>query len=314
MKKLNLTIFLLSFFTSIFAQPINDDCPGIIDLGTAPICPVIDTFTNVNATASVVFSDPSANIPLCFNSGNVERDVWFQFTAPLDISDFTVTVSGVDWMNGAIVQPQIAVYRGDCLLDELVELGCATSNANANEISIDLMGLTPNITYFLRINDWTSSATPNWGDFVLCVAEFVPDYIMGEDTETTACSGTLFDSGGPDGDYQVNENFTFTICPNELTGCINLDLVSYNLENNFDFLNIFAGDGLDGPQMTNLSGSGMSVPLMAGDNCVTIQFTSDISIVNEGFELTWQCEAEDCNTTLIPCLQTQTIFWTTFYF
>ncbi|RME39713.1 MAG: hypothetical protein D6794_03420, partial [Deltaproteobacteria bacterium] len=64
---------------ALHAQPQNDDCAGLIDLGEAPVCPS-DTFTNVGASQSTVFSNPDFNIPACFNSGVVPRDVWFSFT------------------------------------------------------------------------------------------------------------------------------------------------------------------------------------------------------------------------------------------
>lgn len=308
MRRPVLALLFFSFFTNLFAQPINDDCAGIIDLGIAPICPFPDTFHNVNATLTTAFSDPIDNVPSCFNGGTVDRDVWFQFTVPVDIVDFTVNVTGVDGVNGSITQPQVAVYRGDCLLDELVELKCATSNANSSSVTIDLLGLTPNLNYFLRVSDWSINATPNWGDFVICVEELSQTYIMGTDLGSNACSGTLFDSGGPDNDYSENENFTFTICPDILTNCINLDIVSTDIETNFDNLTFFAGDDINAPQMGNLTGVGGPISFQAGTECVTIQFQSDFIVNQGGFELTWQCSPDSCETTFIPCEDTQAIF------
>jgi gliding motility-associated-like protein len=308
MKQTILSIFFLSFFFNLFSQPINDDCSGIVDLGVAPICPFPDTFNNVNATLSMAFSSPIDNVPSCFNGGTVDRDVWFQFTVPIDIVDFTINVTGVNGLNGSITQPQIAIYRGDCLVDELVELNCATSNANSSVVTIDLLGLTPNLTYFLRINDWSINATPNWGDFVVCIEELSQTYIMGTDLTSNTCSGTLFDSGGPDNEYQVDEDFTFTICPDILTNCINLELVNYNIENSFDFLTFYAGDDINAPEMANFTGAGDNIYLQAGSNCVTIQFTSDFIITAPGFQLNWQCSPDSCMTTFVPCQETTNIF------
>ena len=89
-------IFLFSFFSILnlfaIAQPANDDCAGIIDLGVGPLCPSPGIYTNVNATASDIGND---NIPLCFNGGNVDRDVWFQFTTDGTITDYNITVNGI---------------------------------------------------------------------------------------------------------------------------------------------------------------------------------------------------------------------------
>lgn len=171
------SLFLFFTFTFLFtfqslAQPIYDDCSGIVDLGEAPICPFPETFTNVDATLSEVFSNPSDNVPTCF-VGNPERDVWFQFSVPASgaILDFQIEITGIDGPNGSIQQPQVAIYRGDCFIDELQELACATSAAGEDRVELDVTGLTPGLTYFLRVNDWSGSATPNWGDFEVCVKE-----------------------------------------------------------------------------------------------------------------------------------------------
>ena len=154
-----LILFILSISISSYAQPSNDECATLIDFGDGPICPIIDTFTNVNATGSVVFSDMSLNIPACFNGSMPTTDVWFSFTVPADgsVVDFQIDLTGVDGPNGSITQPQIAVYRGDCIIDGLDELLCATSLAGETDLSLNLPGLTPGITYFLRVEEGDST-------------------------------------------------------------------------------------------------------------------------------------------------------------
>lgn len=296
MKKLFALALLIAGSVSLFAQPANDDCIGLIDLGEAPICPIPDTFHNVDATLSVVFSQPNENIPSCFEGGVIDRDVWFSFQVPVDgsVTDFTISVTGVDGPNGSITQPQVAVYRGDCELDGLQELDCATSSLGETEVVFDLLGLTPGLTYFLRIADWTASAMPNWGDFVLCVDEYDPVFNMGDAASTTSCAGTLFDSGGPNGDYGNSENFTFTICPDDFHQCIFIDLTQFNIETNFDNLTFFAGDDTSDPQITNVTGAGGGIELQTFSDCLTVQFTSDGSVADAGWELTWMCSPDTC--------------------
>jgi hypothetical protein len=298
MKKNLLLLSFLFSLSTLFAQPVNDDCSDLIDLGTAPICPAtLDTFTNVGATASTISSNPAFEIPVCFNGGVVNRDVWFKFTVPNDGSlvDIQVNVTGVDGPNGTISQPQVAVYRGECLLDELQELACAAAPLNQNEITIDLEALTPGLEYFLRINDWTASASSNEGDFVICIDEFNPCFNLC-DVETTSDSseGKLYDSGGPDGDYQNNENCTFTICPSAFNQCIFIDVVEYTLENGFEDLNFYAGEDTNAPQIFSLTGTGTNFELQASSDCITIQFTSDGSVTNPGFFLEWSASSDTC--------------------
>ncbi|NRA50292.1 MAG: hypothetical protein HRU12_14260, partial [Phaeodactylibacter sp.] len=73
MKKITL-LFLVLLPILAFAQPENDDCSGLIDLGVAPACPDSVYFSNVDATPSDI---GFGNIPSCFNGGTVGNDVWF---------------------------------------------------------------------------------------------------------------------------------------------------------------------------------------------------------------------------------------------
>ena len=300
----NMKYFTLLFFLffSIFgiSQPVNDDCAGLIDLGVAPICPSSEIYTNVDATASDI---GMGNIPDCFNGGLVDRDVWFMFTTDNMVTDYTITVTGVtDGMGSTpIVNPQLEVYRGDCMFDGLASLEvCASAADGQGVVTTNVFGLDLNTPYFIRVNDYTSSATPNEGSFEFCIEEYVPDVNICDLTSTSSCTGTLYDCGGPDGDYGNNENFVFTICPDEFHECIIIDMVDYNIEPNFlgfgDALNIYAGDDINAPLIGSVTGTsnGSQFQILASSPCVTIQFISDGFTTNEGFELTWACNAAPC--------------------
>jgi gliding motility-associated-like protein len=295
MRTLFFTAFSLLFSTFIWAQPANDDCSGIIDLGIVPTCPNnTEVYNNINATASDI---GFGNIPACFNGGTVDNDVWFQFTTTADILDVTVSVIGTDaGPDGAIQNPQIAIYRGSCEFDGLSELACISAPNGETLAAINILGLTANETYFIRVNDYSATATPNWGAFTVCAEEYVPDINIGDSESTTACFGTLYDSGGPDDDYTSGEDHTFTICPNDLNSCIYIDMVDFELENNFDFLSFYAGNNTNGELIAQVTGdmAGQGFPVLISTECVTIQFTSDGSAVDPGFELTWQCSPLAC--------------------
>ncbi len=301
--KFYLTLITTLFVTlSVLAQPVNDDCSGIIELGEAPYCSDPAEYTNVGATASDI--DPLFNIPVCFNSGGVDRDVWFQFTVPNDgsIVDFTVTIFGNDGTNGTLQNPQVAVYRGDCSYGNLNELNCASAPNGTNEVSVDLIGLTPGATYFIRVNDYSATATPNAGTFKLCVSEYVAEFIMGETASSASCSGTLYDSGGATGDYNNAEDYTFSICPQEFHSCIVLN-VEYDTEENFDLLSFFQGaDISSGIQVTEVSGAGSNFEVQISGACATVQFTSDGFSTMPGFKITWNCSPTPCNSPpLVTC-------------
>jgi gliding motility-associated-like protein len=311
------TLFLLIFFittVSLHAQtPVNDDCVGLIDLGVAPYCPDItipgnetEIYSNVDATASDI---GFGNNPLCFNGGTTQRDVWFAFTTSDTIFDYTITVMGVEGPDGeaSIVNPQVALYRGACAVNNLAELLCSSADPGETMVELDAEGLTPGITYFIRINDYSGTATPNAGSFKLCIDKKDPIDLI-TDGGSTNCSGELYDSGGPDGDYGNNENSVFTICPNQPNQCINFTLEYYNMEyNDFavtDQMVFYDGDGTNpGTIITTLGGndfggtsatSGVCFAVQASSGCMTIQFISDGTSTFQGFAGSWECSAQAC--------------------
>ena len=302
------TFLLLCLSLIAYAQPpVNDDCSGLIDLGEAPICDETVFYSNVDATPSDI---GFGNIPTCWNGGTVQNDVWFAFQTSDTIFDYTITVTGLTDGTGSepLQNPQIALYRGDCEVDGLAELDCIASENGDTELSLDAIGLTPSITYFIRINDFSATAAPNWGTFNLCVEEIEPINTIDEDG-STACSGELYDSGGPDGDYENNEDNVFSICPSDFSNCITFTLEYYNIEPS-DF---FPTDQLvfyDGPEpnpatvIAQIGGSdfnfdadgggGVCYEVQAASGCLTVQFITDGTNTFEGFAGAWECSAEPC--------------------
>ncbi|MFQ5446121.1 MAG: choice-of-anchor L domain-containing protein [Saprospiraceae bacterium] len=300
MKQFITLSFFLFFTIALYAQPANDDCPSL-NLGDAPVCPDSVLFNNVGATESNIGFD---NFPPCF-VGNPDRDVWFSFVAVDTILDYRVLLTGMaDPANGhlPIVNPQIAVYRGDCEFDGMQLLDCVSATAGETEVMIDLVGLTPGITYFLRINDWSPTASPNSGAFKLCITK-KPPIITIDQGSSNACSGTLCDTGGPDGDYGNNENHVFTICPSTPHNCIIFTLEYFAIENFSDVLTFYDGPNTNSPVIATLDGSGFGneinggvcYEVLASSGCLTVAFTSDAAATYEGFCGAWQCTQEACD-------------------
>lgn len=307
MKKLTLLLFLLPLLIAneLRAQaPVNDDCSGLIDLGMAPVCPP-DTFTNVNATATDIGFD---NNPTCFNGNTAEHDVWFAFTCPDTLFNFRITLTGVG--ANPITNPEFAIYRGDCTFDGLAELLCGIADNNETGLFIDVTGLTPGVQYFIRVSDWSPTAAANWGDFTLCVAP-IPPITNVDEGGSTLCEGTLYDTGGPDGDYGPDEDHTFTICPSTESACITFTLEYFNIEGDDnggpDYLAFYDGDNTSGTPIATISSLGFSPETVAGgggvcfqvqasSGCLTLQFHSDGSTQLDGFAGHWECSTEACPT------------------
>lgn len=302
MRKLSTFVVLFITCGALFAQtPVNDDCSGLIDLGPAPFCETT-VFSNENATATNIGND---NNPTCFNSGVAQRDVWFAFTCPDTLFDFRITVTGVG--ANSMVNPEFAIYRGDCTFDGLAELLCAKADIGENVLFLDVAGLTPGLQYFIRVSDYSVTATPNSGDFTLCVTA-VPPTSNVDDGGSTLCEGVLYDTGGPDGDYGANEDHTFVICPTQPSGCINFTLDYFNIENSTffagDFLTFYDGDNTSAPILGELGGDGgfgsagggggVCFQVLATSGCLTIQFQSDDSNEFEGWQGHWECSSQPC--------------------
>ncbi len=303
MKQLFICFFLL-FSAALYAQPANDNCSGVIDLGVAPACPQ-QFFSNLNATASDI---GFGNNPTCFNGGLAPRDVWFSFTTNDTTLDYSITVTGLTNAGvPAMRNPQIALYRGECQVDGLAELLCGSAPNGETILRVDAYGLTPNVTYFLRISDYSPTGTPNWGSFQLCVDQLSPNFNIDEGS-SSACFGVLYDTGGPDGDYSNNETHTFTICPTDFHQCITFTLDYYNLEGS-DFqspdqlafydaatpdpaalIGSIGGAGFP----TDGGGGGVCYTVQASSGCLTVQFTSDGNVTQEGFAGQWQCSTNPC--------------------
>ncbi len=313
--KLILLLFICAFQS--FAQPVNDDCDGLIDLGVAPYCPDItisgnetEIYNNIDATPSVVGDDD----PSCFNGGLVNRDVWFSFTTTDTILDYTITVMGVEDNNGtpAMLNPQVAIYRGSCEFGQLAELFCASANLGESMVELDAVGLTPGVTYYVRVEDYTGSGTPNSGAFKLCIDEIDPIHFIDEDG-SSSCTGVLYDSGGPDGDYGNNEFNTFVICPDDPSSCITFGLTYYNIESLdgtiTDQLLFYDGDEVNpNTQIADIGGvnifddeanddgggGGVCYEVHASSGCLTVLFVSDSQSTFEGFEGYWECSSQAC--------------------
>jgi gliding motility-associated-like protein len=304
MKQL-FTLLFLSLALAVFGQPANDDCNGIIDLGVVPFCPDDQFFTNENATESDIGNDNIPGPNSC--SGNdinfVGNDVWFQFTTSDTITDYTITVTGIEDMMGSdpMSNPQIMIYRGDCEFDGLALLACGAADDGESLFELDVLDLDPNETYFIRINDYSTTGQPNWGSFQLCIDEIDPINTI-DQGGSNACNGELYDSGGPDEDYGPGENNSFSICPPfGQNACITLNFEYFNIENFSDQLIIFDGPDTNSPVLTSIQGGngantgGVCLSVQATSGCMTVQFISDGFTEFEGFAAEWFCSATPCD-------------------
>ncbi len=289
---------MLALSVSLFGYaqtPINDNCSGIIDLGDAPVCPTT-IFTNDGATAS----DIGNNSPSCFNA-DADHDVWFKFTCPDTLLDFRINLTGIG--ANSINSPEFAIYRGDCEFNGLEELLCAQAPLGETSLFLDIEGLTPGFTYFIRVSDYSQTGSANSGDFLLCVDK-IPPISTVDQGGSTLCEGTLYDSGGPDNDYGNEDDDTFVICPTSTSACIQFTLEYYNIELlSADQLSFYDGNSTSAPLLGSIGGEfffeggggGVCYSVQAQSGCLTVLFTADSDVTLEGFKGSWKCSPEPCD-------------------
>lgn len=281
MKFFHFVLFLF-FSLALTAQEIYDDCNNAVFINNpGTYCSGVDEFNNINATTS---STPDYGLASCWS--DAENDVWFYFQADPAFLDLVITVNG-----STMSMPEIAIYRGDCT--GFAELSCNQAAVNETSTSLTLLGLDPLEFYYIRINDYSATAASNEGTFQLCIEEYVPDINM-ENGSTTACSGTIYDSGGPGGNYMDGENLTYTICPTDVHDCIVLNVGQYDIEQGFDNLYVYDGPTAAAPLIGQVSGFGNGYVAAATSGCMTLVFQSDGIINNPGFEATWECVINNC--------------------
>ncbi|PKP37810.1 MAG: hypothetical protein CVT98_05680, partial [Bacteroidetes bacterium HGW-Bacteroidetes-15] len=104
------------------------------------------------------------------------------------------------------------------------------------------------------------------------------------------CSGTIHDFGGPTKNYYDNENYTWTIAPQNATA-ITVNFTVFDVEAGFDFLYIYDGATTAAPQISGSPFSGTSLPptFTSSTGALTFRFTSDGATVRPGFVANYSC-------------------------
>ncbi len=125
----------------------------------------------------------------------------------------------------------------------------------------------------------------------LCIGQ---SYEM-QDALVRDCEGTLTDSnlGPEEGQYDHDEDYTFTICVEGAEQII-LEFDFFATEEQFDVLEIYDGSDISATLLTSLTGVINPVPVIVGSSdCITLRFTTDDNIVASGWSMRWRTELEE---------------------
>ncbi|MDC1492626.1 PKD domain-containing protein, partial [Flavobacteriaceae bacterium] len=118
------------------------------------------------------------------------------------------------------------------------------------------------------------------------------DILISDGGTVNTCSGTLFDSGGGNGNYSSNENYSITICPDSPGQNIELDFTSFSTQLNADILTIYDGPDNTGTGTTYSGNATQSPGFITATNssgCITVEFFSNASANTTGFAANISC-------------------------
>jgi Zn-dependent metalloprotease len=120
----------------------------------------------------------------------------------------------------------------------------------------------------------------------VCAISMTP----GTNTTQTSCNGTLYDTGGPSGDYGTDEDNTITIAPPGASS-VTLDFTSFATEAGYDYLYIYDGPTTSSPLIGSYDGSALpgGGTIVSTTGAITLKFTSDGFVEDAGFAVNWMC-------------------------
>ncbi len=147
-----------------------------------------------------------------------------------------------------------------------------------------------NQVYFVRTQRYGSNGAMTGN---LCVFSSNP---------TAACGTTVYDSGGPSGNYGYDERLFYTYCPPVAGQPVTLNFTSFNVEFNYDFLLVYNGSGTGGALLGEFTGTTLPPSLTSTDpsGCITLAFFSDYSGNYAGWSTNVLCSttSSDCSYVL----------------
>jgi len=103
------------------------------------------------------------------------------------------------------------------------------------------------------------------------------------------CSDTLYDTGGPLGNYRNNEDYTFTI-QSPAGQSVTATFLSFDLETNFDYLYVYDGPTTAATLLGQFDGNVPPGPFTSTGDALTFRFDSDGATLAAGWELAWECD------------------------
>ncbi len=123
-----------------------------------------------------------------------------------------------------------------------------------------------------------------------CVIENMP--VNGQQV-ITGCFGSLYDSGGADGNYVDDNTGVTTIY--STGGPITLEFVSFSFEEGFDGVAVFDGASTEDPLLGFFTGTDLPEAITSTGPVITIVENTDFMINDSGFQIDYSCQGGSLN-------------------
>ncbi|MDB5267743.1 MAG: hypothetical protein JWP58_783 [Hymenobacter sp.] len=146
---------------SFTTQIVNDDPCGATTLTVTNTCTALATTTlGATQTASTVYATTGQGTGC--GSITAPRDVWFKFTTAATGPTSTAVRITVTGGPASVVRG----YSGAACTGPLTYLSCSGTASNTAAPVLDLINLLPSTTYYVRVNEYSTSGT--LGNFTIC--------------------------------------------------------------------------------------------------------------------------------------------------
>jgi murein DD-endopeptidase MepM/ murein hydrolase activator NlpD len=155
--------------------------------------------------------------------------------------------------------------------------------------------LQPLKTYYWRM--WNGFTHTSGGSFTvpLCF------------TVQSSCSGTFYDTGGPNGNYSSNEDYHILIQPPGATQ-VSVTLNAMDLHPAGDTLWFYNGNVSPGTLLGKFTGTTVPGTLVANSGTMVIRFKSDFVHEKSGWSGSWQCSTLPSKATEFSNIEERIIY------
>lgn len=272
---------------------------SFVSFETESCCDYLQIYDGDDASATLLGEYRGTDIPPTYTSSAASGCLTFVFH-----SDGSVTRGG--WVANIICSPPPTCFAPTNITINNITLNGAdiswtennTPPATVWDVEIVPAGTPPTgvanypgVTNPVTINDL--DPTTSYDVYVQTICDDNgtddPSFWIGSNFSTLVappgCGGVFVDSGGPDGQYSINEDETYTICPDVVGDVVTLQFLEFNTEAGWDDITIYNGSTATGTPLGVYDGTDIP-PLTtstSADGCLTVVFHSDGSVVRDGW-------------------------------